>query len=386
VPTDRPEPKPLFDTRRLRAAMGKAGLEGIVAHSRPNYFYLTGFQSLDYVIDVSSVNYVVIPAGDDNPPVAIIPRWESMTLHDRPIWIATKEYAGEYYIKDEPILKGTVFVNTWDALVHALASAGLGKAQVGFELDLLPVSTYRRIVSAFPTMEIIDASTLLRSLRMVKTSEEVRRIRRACEISEQATNEAIRGLRPNMTERELAQSIACKVIEQGATVLYVELATGAAAGQHLPTDRRINKGDIIRTDVAAIFEGYNSDIGRTFSVGKPTQEQARIYQVAYQSIQAGLAAIKPGTRAKDIFAECMAVWKEAGFTDVRRHHTGHGIGLEAHEAPAFKPDNETRIEPGMVLAVEAPYYIYPVGGFAPEDILVVGPDGNTQFTHAPAEL
>ena len=386
MPADVAEPMPLFDSRRLRAAMEQAGLDGIVAHSRPNYLYLSGFQSLDFVIDVSSANYVLIPARDDTPPIAIIPRWESMTLHDRPIWIATKAYAGEYYIKDEPLLEGKAFANSWDALAHSLTSSDLARARVGFELDLQPVSTHRKILSSFPAMEIVDASTLLRRLRMVKTDEEVRRIRIACEIAERATHEAIQEVRLNMTEKELARSIARKVIEQGASVLYVQLATGAAAGQHLPTDRRINKGDIIRTDVAAVFEGYNSDIGRTFSVGKPSREQERIYQVAYKSIQAGLAAIRPGMHAREIFAECMGVWWDAGFSDVRRHHTGHGIGLEAHEAPVLRPDNDTEIEPGMVLAVEAPYYIYPVGGFAPEDILVVGPDGNTQFTHAPAEL
>jgi Xaa-Pro aminopeptidase len=190
-----------------------------------------------------------------------------------------------------------------------------------------------------------------------------------------------------MTERELATRIALGIVKRGAEVLYVQAGTGAAAaGRYLPTDRKINRGDIIRTDVCAVVEGYHSDLGRCYVVGEPTPEQERTYGTAYRALQAGLAALKPGARAREVFDSALAVWHQSGFEQVRRHHVGHGLGLEPHEPPVLRPDNETLIEPGMVIAVEVPYYVYGFGGFAPEDVVVVEDGGNIQFSHAPAEL
>ncbi len=376
----------LFDPNRLLNTMEMFTIDCIVAHSRMNYYYLSGFRSLDYVIDAKSKNFVLIPREEKKSAIAIIPTWEAMSLSNSPIWVPNIIFAGQYYIKDAPALKGPVECNTWDALKKAIINLELETSRVGFELEQLPIPLYNRLNSSFPEMEFVDVSNILRSLRKIKTEEEASRIQKACEISEQSTVTALSQMSPGMTEREVAQNIAKCIIHRGGDVLYVQVATGAVAGQHLPSDRRINKGDIVRTDVAAIFKGYNSDIGRTFVVGSPSQEQAKLYKTSYEALQAGIEAVEPGRPAKDIFSAAMTIWAKAGYEHVRRHHVGHGVGLEAHEPPVIKADNEDLIEIGMVLAVEVPYYVYRCGGFAPEDILHIGMNGKTLFTHAPPEI
>ena len=377
---------PLFDVARLESAMQEAEIDALAAHSRRHFYYLSSFLSLDYVIDARSKSFIVLPRDVISSAVTTIPTWEAMSLHSTPIWVPDKVFAGQFYVKDGPSLEGPQEASTWDALVRALSSRGLGDACVAFELDQLSVATYDRLRATFPDMRIVDASPLLHRVRMLKTPEEVRRIRVACEITEEATDEAVLNMRPGMTEKTLAEAIGAGIVSRGAEVLYIQVATGQAAGLHLPTDREIKKGDIIRTDIAAVVKGYNSDLGRSYVVGPPTEEQAEIYAIAYQALQAGIEAVRPGVPGKKIFEASMAAWADAGYTHVRRHHVGHGIGLEAHEEPVLRPTTETPIEPGMVLAIEVPYYVYQLGGFAPEDILVVEDDGNTLFSHAPAEL
>ncbi len=380
-------PVRLFDPQRLQKLLEESNLDAIVGHSAINFYYLSGFLSLDYVSDVRSAIFAVIPRDPASPAIATLPNWESVSLVGAPIWIPEKILGGQYYVKDTPELNLEVKPSVWEAFVAAINRRGLATQRVGFELDQMSVQLYNAVRAAFPAMDIVDASGIFRKLHMVKTEEEIRRIRHACEITEQATDEALARLKVGMTEKELATSIASGIVQRGAEVLYVQAATGAAAaGRYLPTDRKINRGDIIRTDVSAVVDGYHSDLGRCYVVGKPTPEQKHTYQVSYQALQAGLAALKPGAKAKDVFNAALAVWHQSGFEHVRRHHVGHGLGLEPHEPPGLKPDNETIIEPGMVIAIEVPYYVYGFGGFAPEDVVVVRETGNVQFSHAPAEL
>lgn len=189
-----------------------------------------------------------------------------------------------------------------------------------------------------------------------------------------------------MTERELAQSIAHELVSRETDILYVQVATGAVAGLGLPTERTIDRGDVVRVDVAATYKGYVSDLGRSFAVGTSSPEKQELYQVARRALEAGIAAAQLGQAVNDIFESSMAVWADAGCAHVKRHHTGHGLGLQAHEAPMIKPGNTDILQAGIVLAVEVPYYVQGLGGFAPEDVIVLSDEGSTRLTHAPAEL
>jgi Xaa-Pro aminopeptidase len=88
----------------------------------------------------------------------------------------------------------------------------------------------------------------------------------------------------------------------------------------------------------------------------------------------------------EIFEAAMDVWHDAGYTDVRRHHVGHSIGLTPHERPMIAPGSRETAEPGMVLAVEVPCYVLGLGGFVPEDIIEVVPGGFDRYSYAPTEL
>ncbi|MGI8854480.1 MAG: M24 family metallopeptidase [Thermomicrobiales bacterium] len=377
---------PLFAPERLFAAMDAADCDAVVAHTRRNYFYLSSVDILDYAIDPDTANFVLVPRDSAQPAMMTIPMSEALQLRDVPTWITHRILCGRFYVKNGPDLGSVQVPDAWEGLIEALRSGGFSERRVGFEMEHMPVTLYRRLIEAFPRLQIVDASPLFRHVRKVKTAEEIRRIRIACAITEQAIADVIPHVRPGYTDMDVSQAIGANIAAHGAEVLYVQVGTDATAGLGLPAGRRLDTGDVVRLDVAGIYQGYTSDLGRGFAIGTATVEQQRLYRVAYQALQAGITAVRSGCSIGDVFHAAMSEWAGAGFPEVRRHHVGHGVGLQAHEPPLIKPDADEATIPGMVLAVEVPCYIYRVGGFAPEDILVVGETDNTQFTSAPSEL
>jgi len=382
-----PASAPLLDLDRARALMRDHGLDAIVGHSLRNAFYLSGFVSFEQLIEPEAEMFAIVPARPDVPAHVTIPMSERLVLEDFPAWPPGKVFYGRYYVKGGPHA-GDSAPTPFAALTQALARCGLTEARVGFELELLPVRLYRSIVEAFPRMTVADASPLLRALRTCKTSEEIARIRTATRVTEAAITEAFARIRVGTTEKAIAAWIAEGILRRGAEPLYVDLGTNGrgALGTCYPTDRPVETGDVIRADASAQYGLYHSDLGRCCVVGEPSAEQRGHYQTMYDAVQAGIRAVKVGRPVSEVFAAAVAVPTAAGYDDFRRHHVGHGIGLQPHEWPALRPEGTERIAPGMVLAVEVPYYIYGVAAYAPEDNIVVHDREVEVLSHAPAQL
>lgn len=379
--------EPVVDLDRARGLMQESSLDAIVAYSPRNLFYLSGFMSFDYLIEPEASAFAILPTRPDAPAIVTVPMSERYVLDEFPAWPPKKLFFGSYYIKGAPE-RGEAFPSAFEALRSALRDCGVAQGNVGFELDLLPVNLHRRITEAFPRMRVADASLLFRRLRTIKTTEEINRVRTATQITERAIDDAFGRVRAGMTEKQIACGISDGLIRRGAEPVYVQLGVGerGAFGISYPTDRAVREGDLIRTDVAARYGHYHSDLGRCCVVGEPTQEQRAYYQVAYDALRAAIDAVVVGRPFKEVFAAAMSVPLNAGYRDFRRHHVGHGIGLQAHEWPFLREDNAEAVAPGMVLAIEVPYYVYGLGGFSPEDVLVVRERAIELFSHAPERL
>ena len=380
-------PAPLLDLDRARALMRDHGLDAIVGHSLRNAFYLSGFVSFEQLIEPEAEVFAIVPARPDVPAHVTIPMSERLVLEDFPAWAPGRVFYGRYYVKGGPDM-GESAPDPFTALAQALARCEVTTARVGFELELLPVRLYQRLADIFPRMAIVDASPLLRQLRSCKTSEEISRIRTATRVTEAAIAEAFAQIRVGTTEKAIAAWIAEGILHRGAEPLYVHLGTNGrgALGTCYPTDRPVQKGDVIRADASAQYGLYYSDLGRCCVVGEPSAEQRGHYQTMYDAVQAAIGAVRVGRTVSEVFAAAVAVPKAAGYDDFRRHHVGHGIGLQPHEWPVLRPEGTERIAPGMVLAVEVPYYLYGIAGYAPEDNIVVHDREVEVLSHAPAQL
>ena len=154
-----------------------------------------------------------------------------------------------------------------------------------------------------------------------------------------------------------------------------------------PSDRQIRAGDPVVIDFGAIYEGYRSDMTRTFCIGgDPTGELARIFSVVAESQRVGVAAVGPGVVTGDVDHACREVIAEAGWAERFEHGTGHGVGLDIHEAPSVGPGATAILAPGVVATVEPGVYLAGVGGVRIEDTLVVVEDGRRPLTMFPKDV
>jgi Xaa-Pro aminopeptidase len=382
-----PTGEPLVDLDRARGLMREGGLDAIVACSFRNVFYLSGFASFDYLIEPESTAFAVLPARREAPACVTVSMSERYVLDEFPAWPPRKLFYGSYYIKGAPE-RGTAFPNAFEALCSALRDCGVIEGRVGFELDLLPVNLHRRIAERFPHLRIADASLVFCRLRAVKTAEEISRVRTVTGITERAIADAFARIHAGTPEKQIAYWISDGLLREGAEPVYVQLGTNGRGGLGIsyPTARAVREGDVVRTDVAARYGQYHADLGRCCVVGEPTKEQRAYYQIARDALRAAVDAAAAGRPIKDVFAAAMRVPRNAGHTDFQRHHVGHGIGLQAHEWPFLRGESAEVLTPGMVLAIEVPYYIYGLGGFSPEDILVVRERDVELFSQAPDQL
>jgi len=148
----------------------------------------------------------------------------------------------------------------------------------------------------------------------------------------------------------------------------------------------IQAGDVLVSGAGANIDGYRSELERTMIVGEPTPEQERAFAAMLALQTRAIEVMAPGVPAAEIELATVRLAEELGFADNLRHHAGHSIGLEGHEAPFLDRGDDAVLEPGMVFTVEPGVYIKELGGFRHSDTVVITPDGRRVMTDYPREL
>jgi len=230
----------------------------------------------------------------------------------------------------------------------------------------------------------------LRMTRMHKTSIEADCIRRAQTIAEKAFESILGSIQPGMTERQIALELDFAMLRAGAEAVSFE--TIAVAGENgskphgVPGDRPVRKGDLLTLDFGAVVEGYHSDMTRTIAIGEPGGEQRKIYEIVLEAQLAALAALGPGTACSEIDKRARDVIEAAGYGEHFRHGTGHGVGLEIHEAPSLSRRSKDILAPGMVVTVEPGIYLPGKYGVRIEDMALITETGYENLTNANKSL
>ncbi len=260
-----------------------------------------------------------------------------------------------------------------------------GSIRVGLEADNVTWEAARRWTDLLEGSEVTPTTGVVEALREVKDDGEVARMARAAAIADAALAEVLGLLGSGITETEFALALDTAMRRGGAesTAFDTIVAAGpnSAKPHHQPTDRPIAVGDPVVVDFGATFEGYRSDMTRTFCVGgAPSGDLARVFEVVRASQADGVAAVRPGAGTKEVDDVCRAVIAEAGWADAFEHGTGHGVGLDIHEAPTVSPLGTAILSPGVVVTVEPGVYLPGICGVRIEDTLVVTEDGSRPLT------
>jgi Xaa-Pro aminopeptidase len=233
--------------------------------------------------------------------------------------------------------------------------------------------------------ELVPTSNAVEALREVKDAAEIARMERAASIADAALYEVLPMLSEEVTEEQFALELDTAMRRGGAEGVAFETIVAAgensAKPHHRPGPRRVRQGDPVVVDFGATYEGYRSDMTRTFSVGaEPEGDMARVFAVVGASQAAGAAAVRPGIVAKEVDDVCRAIITDAGWADRFEHGTGHGVGLDIHEAPTVSQLGTAILAPGFVVTVEPGVYLPGQGGVRVEDTLVVTEDGSRPLT------
>ena len=254
-----------------------------------------------------------------------------------------------------------------------------GVKRLGFESRTLSYDTFTSLKGFLPGVRLKPSIGLVEGLRAVKDPDELSSLKEAVSVASVGFRAVERrGLR-GRTEKDAADLIEASFKKAGADGLsfapIVASGSRGALPHAKPTDKLIKKGELVVVDAGITLGGYCSDRTRTYVTGRPTRLQKKLYSTVKAAHDRAIEMIRPGLKAGEVDRAARGVISKAGFGRYFSHGTGHGVGLDIHEAPSIGPRSEETIVRGMVFTVEPGVYLPGVGGVRLEDMVVVTGDG-----------
>jgi Xaa-Pro aminopeptidase len=233
----------------------------------------------------------------------------------------------------------------------------------------------------------VDGGNAVEKLRVVKDSGEIALMREAAVLISAVVEEALPGIKPGVTELEVAAALEYAMKRKGASGAAFE--TIVASGPHSawaharPSSNPLRKSQLVVLDQGAILRGYCSDMTRTVFLGRAPANVRQMYRAVLAAQEAAKAAIRPGVSGESVDAAAKRVLKRERLVQYFTHSTGHGLGLEVHEMPRLGKGEKTILEEGMVITVEPGVYVEGLGGIRIEDDVVVTAKGCGDLTTGP---
>lgn len=263
--------------------------------------------------------------------------------------------------------------------------------RLGVEGQRMRVFESQAITRASPATEIVDAQRAIAAVRLVKTADEINRLKRAIRLSEDALEATLQEVRPGMSETEIEARLIANLFAAGSESLAFQPIVAAAENAARPhasarADYRVEPGDALLFDFGGRFGGMIADITRTVFVAHCPDEARGLYQTVLAANEAGRAAVRPGATAHEVDDAVQKVLEASPYARFRRHKTGHGLGLEVHEDPYIMRGNAEVLEPGMVFTIEPGLYDTERFGVRIEDDVVVTGTGADCLTAVPREI
>lgn len=336
--------------------------EAIILSKPSNIFYLSGYTGEGYALVTPGLTAIITDFRYVEQAGQEAPAFETLALE------GGETHLGKAY--------------------EACGRAGV--RAVYFEDDEFTVRTWQKAVAVFEGMELKPLGGAAEQLRRVKDAEEIRRIEHACKISGEAFERVLHRIREGMTERELARAIEFELYALGAEKMGFDVI--AAAGKNgskphaVPSDYRIQKGDMITMDFGAKALGYTADMTRTVALGKPSEEMRRVYDVVYKAQQMGEDAVKAGAACAAVDAVARDYIYAQGYEGRFGHGLGHSLGIDVHEEPRLSALSKDVLEANQLVTVEPGVYLPGIGGVRIENTVVVEADGCRSLVTPAREL
>jgi Xaa-Pro aminopeptidase len=351
---------------RLRSALVANDLGSLLIAHLPNIHYLSGFTGSAAALLVADRDAILFTDG----------RYKTQ---------AKEEVKGTRIViaRKSPLLAAAEWLATNNERRRSTT--------VGVEPESITAGMRDRLAGMLKgRVRLRSAPPLVERARMVKDAAEILRIGQAVKLGASLFHIARRKIRPGVTEVEVAAAMEYEARCAGAEGMSFStiLASGtrSAIVHGRASGARIARRGFVVCDFGVILAGYCSDRTRTVHVGRPSEEARRLYEAVLEAQQAAIAAVRPGATAAEIDGAARRVLRKRKLARYFTHSTGHGLGLEIHEAPRLAEGQTQKLEPGMVITIEPGAYVPGKWGVRIEDVVVVTPSGCEVLTPTDKEL
>lgn len=260
---------------------------------------------------------------------------------------------------------------------------------LGFEEDFVSYSLFE-VLEDIISAALTPISGLIEELREIKDDTEIKTIKEACGIADKAYQYILGEIKPGMSEIEVANKMDFYMRNLGASGVSFETIVASGARSAMPhgvaSEKIIQQNEIITIDFGCYYNGYVSDMTRTFALGDPGEKLKKIHQLVLEAQLKVLDAAKPGITGVELDSVARDYFAKYGYAEAFGHSTGHGIGLEIHEGPNVSKKANKAFVKGNVITDEPGLYFSGLGGVRIEDDLVITDTGNEVLTLSPKEL
>lgn len=359
--TDRPTMERFVNLGVLQREMTRAGLDALVASSPEGSFYLSGFLDDTYLFLRDRLTIVV--AYEGRPRTAIVSGIMESAARSMG-WIDDVRTYKEHAVS--PV----------SPLADLLEEKGLAKGRIGIEVKWWTVAFYQELLQRLPNATFLPADDAIQRTQSVKTVDEIERLRKAAQLTDEAVFAAWQQSHPGDTEKEVADRMTDEWMKRGAEATsHLTVASGrnTTITHHKASSKKLEAGEIVHSDHGAIFDGFWSDLGRLGVVARPSQHQRDLYKILREIHRAMIDMARPGIEVREFFAFAKRECNRRGidFSFAENSEIGHSMGQRpGHEAPIVHAYNRAVLEPNMVLALE-PMFMTSDEFYHLEDLVLV---------------
>jgi len=257
--------------------------------------------------------------------------------------------------------------------------------KIGFEGHNITFLEHKKLLQRFDDSN----HRSLESLRIIKSSNEISKIKKACELGDKTLDYILKKIKLGVTEKQIAFEIEFFIKKQGADIAFspiVAFGKNSAFPHHQTTDQRLTTKDkFVLLDFGVKLNNYCSDMTRTVFFGQPTSEQKKMYETVLEAQKLAIEQLNNETIASQIDKVARDYITSKGYKIIP-HNVGHGIGIDVHEAPRLSPKSKNTLKSGMVFTIEPGTYIPNFGGVRTEDVVVLEKSGPRLLTGSPRKL
>lgn len=388
-----------LNRERAYQTMGNRGVDAVIASSPENIYYISDYWSLGQQLRRGTQAYALLPV--DGDPAVVAPFEEADLIVDSQTWIGDVRFYGalnvevaqpseaseqtqrliDLYRAAEPEADGV------DALLRALEDRGLVRGVLALDTSGISPRLFGVLQERLPDAKFFEGSDLLREIRLIKTGEEVARIRRSTEITEKSMEDALEIARSGIMEIDLAGMFGYSVAYDGGwgTHNLIGFRERSAFPNPIPSTLEAHRGDTIRMTLGCTWRHYHSNISRTAVIGRPKAKVENRWEAVVSAQGAALDEVRPGAKLSEIYAAAERELESAGLKCFSASF-GHGLGVECDEPPWIRKGSGGELQEGMVVNLDVPYLELGWGGVQIEDTVLVTAEGFKLLTRTDRTL